>query len=185
MSSPTLFDWLRLIASIATPITLAGIGYWLNQRLKSIDNAQWQNRKIIEKRLDLFDFVAPRLNSLYCFVAGVGDWKDISPKKLLETKRELDKYVNVYRHLLSEEFYAEYNEYVHSIFLTFSGKGNDARIKAKIVERWGDRRRHANYDWDKSFDELFLEDAAIAREEAQKRYLSATSALRDCLGIVE
>jgi hypothetical protein len=44
-------NWLetaKILSSIATPIAVAVVGYFINKRLKSIDDAQWQSRKIIE-----------------------------------------------------------------------------------------------------------------------------------------
>ncbi len=114
MFSPEAKDGIeiiKLLSSIATPVVVAFLGYKLNSRLKSIDDAQWQSRKIVEKRLELYERIAPSLNSIFCFCTWVGYWKDISPKDLIQTKRDLDKTVNIYRHLLSEEFYHKYNDF--------------------------------------------------------------------------
>jgi hypothetical protein len=82
-------EYFKLAASVSTPIVVAVIGYILNQRLKRIDEAQWQGRKIVEKRIELYDKIAPGLNKTFCFVMWVGYWKDISPKELIDTKRDL------------------------------------------------------------------------------------------------
>ena len=92
---------VRIVVSALTPVTVAIVGYFLNRRLKSIDDAQWQNRKITEKRLELYDQIAPDLNTIFCFLYWVGDWKEISPRQVVEAKRRLDKVVNIYRHLLN------------------------------------------------------------------------------------
>ena len=176
-------EYARLAASILTPLTVLGIGYFLNRRLKSIDDAQWQNRKVVEKRLEIFDQLAPGLNQIFCFVMWVGYWKDVSPRDAVETKRDLDKTVNIYRHLLSEEFYDAYNEYIHSIFETFSGAGHNAKIRSTIESVDGDRRKHTNYEWEDEFDTWFSEDLTLTRQEVKKKYVAVMDALRDCIGL--
>ena len=151
-------NWLetaKILSSIATPIAVAVVGYFINKRLKSIDDAQWQSRKIIEKRLDLYEKIAPNLNAVFCFLMWVGYWKDISPRKMIDLKRELDKTVNIYRHLLSEEFYESYNTFIMSGFRTFTGHGKDALIRSEIESFWGDRRTHRTFEWEDQFSDLF------------------------------
>ena len=162
-------EYAKLAASILTPLTVLGIGYFLNRRLKSIDDAQWQNRKVVEKRLEIFDQLAP--------------WKEVSPRDAVETKRDLDKTVNIYRHLLSEEFYDAYNEYIHSIFETFSEAGHKAKIRSTIESVDGDRRKHTNYEWEDEFDTWFSEDLTLTRQEVKKKYVAVMDALRDCIGL--
>ncbi len=173
---------LKLIVSALTPLTVAVVGFFLNQRLKRIDDAQWQSRKIVEKRLDLYDKIAPDLNAIYCFMMWIGYWKEISPAEVIQTKRRLDKVVNIYRHLLSEEFYTAYNAFIHLCFQTYSGKGHDARIRSKIDSHWGDRRA-ASEKWDDTWTPLFLPDAEPERADLQAAYFAATDRLRACIGI--
>lgn len=175
----------KLIASIATPLTVAIVGYLLSQRLKSIDEAQWQNRRIIEKRLDLFDQISPGLNEILCFLCWIGYWKDISPRQLVETKRRLDKTVNIYRHLLSEDFYTRYNEFIHLAFKTYTGRGKDALIRSEIANNWGDRRTQGNYGWEGGFDDLFVSDLTVPRHEIRQAYERTLQALRACIGLKE
>ena len=183
MSESGLIDWLRLAASVGTPLTVACVGYFLNQRLKSIDDAQWQNRKITEKRIALFDAIAPDLNKVFCFCTFLGYWKDISPKEMLEAKRELDKTININRHLLSVNFYDSYEEFIHLAFRTFTGWGQDARIRAAIASGMADRKKHANYEWCSEFASMFDEETIPPADEFQASYNSVMGALRDCIGL--
>ncbi len=162
---------------------MAFLGYKLNSRLKSIDDAQWQSRKIVEKRLELYERIAPSLNSIFCFCTWVGYWKDISPKDLIQTKRDLDKTVNIYRHLLSEEFYHKYNDFINLIFLTYTGFGKDALIKASISGPDGDRRTHSNYTWQDGFAKLFSTLDNPTKPQIQKSYQDTMAELRKCIGL--
>ncbi|TCP62193.1 hypothetical protein EV663_10236 [Rhodovulum bhavnagarense] len=174
---------IKIVISLVTPITVAFVGYFLNQRLKSIDNAQWQSRKIVEKRLELYDQIAPDLNLMLCFCTWVGYWKEISPKQMLEAKRSLDKTVNIYKHLLSDEFYILYGDFIHTIFQTYTGHGKDALIKSEVANSWGDRTKHANYEWEEGYNRLFTDVDLPNRREVFEKYDRTMNALRDCIGI--
>lgn len=173
----------KIIISVLTPITVAVVGYFLNQRLKSIDNAQWQSRKITEKRIELYDDIAPDLNKVFCFCTFLGYWKDISPRDVLMAKRSLDKTVNIYRHLLSDNFYELYNEFMHLAFQTFTGWGEDAKIKANISSSMADRRIHANYKWEVAYDDMFQENAFASSKKFEQAYLGMMNALRNSIGL--
>lgn len=179
--SASSIEIANILISLATPVTMAVIGYVLDRRLKSIDDAQWQNRKIIEKRLDLYDEIAPDLNMVFCFCRFVGSWKEISPKQMLETKRKLDRHVNIYRHLLSEDFFKSYETFIKMTFRTYTGHGKDALIRSTITNHWGDRRAHATYSWEPDYDEFFDTSNIPKDEEIKETYLKAMAALRDCI----
>ncbi len=164
-------------------LTIAGVGYVLLGRLHSIDEALWQGRRIIGKRLEIYDRIAPDLNRIYCFRRLVGYWKDVSPTDLIETKRRLDKEVNIYRHLMTEHFYARYNEFLRLTFLTFTGQGEDAKIRAVIVHELGDRRKHAHYSWDAAYGPMFDDVDLPTDHQIDAAYLDAMNALKACIGL--
>ena len=176
---------LKIIISALTPVSVVIVGYYLNRRLKSIDNAQWQNRKIVEKRIDLYDQIAPNLNAILCFFHWFGHWKDMSPKDIIATKRELDRIVHIYRHLLSDDFYEAYTRFIKLTFKTYSAAGKDALILSKIVSSDGDRRKHANYLWEHEYAELFLPSLASPKAEIHSAYNETMEELRSCIGILE
>lgn len=174
---------IKLLVSAATPITVAIVGFFLNRHLKSIDNAQWQSRKIIEKRLELFDEIAPKLNQIFCIVSWVGYWKDISPRDLIQTKRYLDRFINIYKHLLGENFHQSYEEFIHLVFQTYSGKGKDALIRSEISNFDGDRKTHTNYQWEDDFDELFDQNLPPPKHEVTASYEKTMICLRESIGL--
>jgi hypothetical protein len=99
------------------------------------------------------------------------------------TLSDLDKVVNIYRHLLSEEFYKAYNSYIHLIFQTYTGAGKDALIRSRINGPDGNRKTDTNYKWNESFDEYFLESDGPKKVEIVGRYEDALEALRECIGL--
>lgn len=173
-------NWLeiaRLSVSLTTPIAVVIIGYILNNRLKEIDNIQWHNRKIIEKRIEIYDKVAPDINKIFCFLMWIGYWKEITPPSLIESKRNLDKAFNVNRYLISEDAYRKYNAFIHSAFQTYTGVGEDAKIKSLITSNDGDRRKDLQSPWDSKWDYLFLENSAESREIISNKYKLLMQAL--------
>ena len=154
----------KLVVGILTPVSVAVLAWFLNARLKRLDLIQWTNQKLIEKRLAVYDLVAPQLNQLLCFFTWVGYWKDISPPQAIQAKRDLDKAFNIYRHLFDESVYISYQAYIHMLFETFTGPGHDAKIRSKIVSSDGDRKSHATYEWTEGWEASFTSDESIPQK---------------------
>lgn len=141
----------KLIVSVVTPITVAYIAYKLSRLAKEIETSHWTNQKIIEKRIQVYDSIVPKLNDLMCFYCYIGNWKELSPGAILSLKRSLDKELNIYAPLFSPDLLLCYNELMGLCFETFTGWGKDALIKSLP-----DRRKDCfgikwQPDWDKRF----------------------------------
>lgn len=102
---------------------------------------------------------------------------------MLTAKRNLDKKVNIYRHLLSDDFYKSYDEFIELAFKTFTGWGEDAKIKAEIASGMADRRTHANYAWETTYEDMFEKTSFASSGDIKKAYLSTMNALRACIGL--
>ena len=151
----------KLAIEFLTPLAVIGIGLFINRRLKQIELIQWSNQKIIEKRIELYDCLSPLLNRLLCFYTWIGYWREVSPKQVIETKRELDKQVYIYKHLLGEYFFTAYQKHMALLFKTFTGPGEDPKILSFIKGcgvdgSGGDRRIHGKYKCRKEWDSLFI-----------------------------
>ncbi|NPD21129.1 hypothetical protein [Alterinioella nitratireducens] len=171
--------WLQLLALILA--TAFGVVFLI--RLRSIDDALWQSRLIIYKRLEIYDQIAPDLNRIYCFRRLLGYWKEISPPDLIATKRRLDRAVNINRHLLSEEFYRAYLDFMGVTFRTFTGPGEDAKIRAVVVHELGDRRVHAAYDWDEAYEWMFDAEDMPTDYQVDEAYMQAMNGLKRSVGL--
>jgi hypothetical protein len=171
--------WLQVLFALV----FAGLGGGLLWRLRSIDEALWQRRPIIAKRLEIYDRIAPDMNRMYCFRRLVGTWKEVSPPEMIAAKRRLDREVNVYRHLLSEEFYQRHFELMQILFRTFTGPGEDAKIRAVITHALGDRRHHAAYDWQAEWEAMFDSEDMPTDYQVDEAYLQAMNALKRSVGL--
>jgi hypothetical protein len=58
---------------------------------KALDQRQWTNQKLMERRFAVFDKMAPALNDLYCLLSKVGSWKEIKPAAAISSKRLPDR----------------------------------------------------------------------------------------------
>ena len=82
-ASPRLRDGprsrLRSSFSAITPVVVALLGYAITRAVRRLEDAHWAGRKLIERRLDLYDEMAPLLNDPSCFFLLVGNYRAITP----------------------------------------------------------------------------------------------------------
>jgi len=156
---------VKVIISCITPI-IGGIIAWRLARIgKDIENRQWTNRKIIEKRLEIYEKLVPDLNDLYCFYLRIGNWKEISPEKVIALKRKLDKNFNIYNHLFQWDILSEYNEFIHLCFETYTGPGKTAKIKSSF-----ENREKYIKDWDSKWNESFMPEKESDHKKIKTSY---------------
>lgn len=172
-----------VIVSAAIPIAVAYFGWVISKSVSQIEDSQWHSRKLVEKKLELFDIIAPDLNLTYCFSVWIGYWKEVSPSDMIEAKRRLDKVVNIYRGILGEKFCKSYDEYIHTVFRTFTGRGRDALIKAYISGPDGDRRTDGRYEWIAEMETCFETSDVPRKQVVREMYINVMTDLRDSIGL--
>ena len=175
----------KLLVGILTPISVAAIGWFISRRLRQLDQHMWASQKVIEKRIEVYDQIAPKLNSLFCFLTWVGNWKDVSPEDVIVYKRDLDKTMNIYRHLFEDEVFGCYQSYIHCAFRTFYGPGEDAKIRSAINSSNGDRTKHCSYEWDENWNSRFAEGHETELSEVREKYYKLMNTLSRSIGIEE
>src|ERR1039458_3272974 len=185
VAAPDLWNSLevaKLTAAALTPIVVAGAGYWLNRRLKSLEAAQWAQQKIVERRIRAYDEIAPDLNQLYCYFAYVGSWKQSTPADMIGLKRRIDERAYVSAPLFDQDFLRLYTELMDLCFATFGNWAADARLRTLT-----DRRKQAMGDkWDPVWDECFAERAqAVAPEQVKTAYATIMAYLAAAMGATE
>lgn len=166
-------DYLTLVANLLSPIITAFFGFWILRITKKIELSQWRNQKLIEKRISVWDDVAPRINDIYCYCMRVGAWKNISPKDVITWKREVDKKIHTYRPYFSPVFFTRFMELMDTCFATFQGHGIDAKLKSPLLEH-----KNAHDCWQSEWDNYFYmtpseENEISAKYLAFQKQLSA------------
>jgi hypothetical protein len=155
----------KLVISILTPLIIAILAFRFNKTLKRLDKKQWTNQKIVDKRIEIYDKVVPKLNDMLCFYCYIGNWKDLTPNDIIQLKRELDKEMNIYVPLFSETLLHSYNDFIHLCFTAYTGWGHDAKIRSL----YGRRKDH-NKTWDDKWIECFDTNDVIEPKVLRGKY---------------
>ena len=184
MAQWPILEIAKLIVGVLTPLSVALLGWLFSRQLKRLDLSNWTNQKLIEKRLAIYDDIAPKLNQLLCFFTWVGYWKTISPADAIDAKRDLDKTLNIYRHVFEAEVYAAYQDYIHILFETYTDIGHDAKLRALVRSPDGDRRTNGGYVWSEAWDSCFSDPQnAVDKREVRDKYKALMAALTRSLGV--
>ena len=151
-------SWTSLqIATLAvealTPLTVAGLGYFVARTSRRLEQVQWANQTVVTRRLEIFSEIAPALNKLLCFATFVGRWKEIEPQHAIDLKRRLDETMYANRVLFSDELLAAYHEFMSAQFAMYATTDADAHLRAPIDSQWGNRRNMTW--WKESMTSLF------------------------------
>ena len=179
----TWLELAKLIVAALTPLLVVGLGVLINRTARRIEQAQWATRRLIERRLELFDSMAPGLNDLLCFFLLVGDFRKITPPVAIARKRELDKQFYVNEALMSPEFAARYHAFIAACFQTYTGTGHEARLRASQQRHMSERAADWNAEWTRCFvqqDSLIVSPTAI-----HARYRELMTTFAEQVGVSE
>jgi hypothetical protein len=165
----TTENWIALATGLLTPAALAYVAYLLNRRFKHFERSLEEQRRITEARFELYKDIGFKLNDLYSYFSYVGNWKEHSPKQIIEHKRELDRHVFTYRPIFSEDFNHKYDQFVRSCFKTYGGWGKDARLRTSAKHR----AEEGDKDWAVCF----------TGENNHKQIKEAYGRLLECLAV--
>lgn len=158
----------KLLVGLLSPIAVLGLGFWINRMLKRVEHSQWVNQKVIERRLSVFDQLAPIINDMLCYFTFIGCWKDHTPPDIVKMKRDSDKLVYVNAPLFPSGLIEIYNNFISTCFSTYSGWGSDAKLKTAIERRREAAKATWKDDWNSYFDEKAptnVENVRIAYQE--------------------
>ena len=165
------WTWLeiaKLSVAAAVPIVVVGLTLAVNRAGKRVEDAQWASRKLIERRIELFDQMAEPLNDLLCFFRLVGHFRAVTPPEAIQRKRTLDKLFYVNRVLMSEEFAARYQDFIATCFSPYQSVAHDARLRASAENQ----REERGDDWRAEWEDLFVKQAddVASITEVSRRY---------------
>ncbi len=144
----------KLVVSLITPIMVLIIGIGIHRVTKKFENIQWKSQKLIEKRLAIYDDLAPDLNDLLSYFTYIGCWKDFEPDKIIKMKRTVDKKIYLAAPLMSKEFFDHCIEFMSICFDTYNGWGEDAKLRTN----WRRRKEYSSFDWSESWELCFSND---------------------------
>lgn len=170
----------KLLVSALTPLAVLVFGFWVNRRLKRFEHLQWGNQKVIEKRLAIWDQVAPLLNDLLCYFTYVGAWKEGMPTEMVKLKRQFDRIMHVNASLFPEDVLTKYNDFMGACFSTYGGWGRDAALRTQTLRR----KQVAGDAWKPEWDVCFTpKEDCLDPSEIQTKYRVLVVTLASELGI--
>ena len=161
----------KLCAGLLTPTALAIFGIYANRVSKRFENLQWRSQKLIEKRLAVYDDLAPQLNDLLCYFTYVGCWRDLDPPAVVALKRMIDKKIYLAAPLFSREFFAACTNFQQLCFETYTGWGRDASLRTQMQRRQQSRQENWNNDWNTYFSKNLSDPGAV--RDAYARIMEA------------
>lgn len=153
----------KLIVQCLTPILIVLLGILVNRAIKRFELRQWRNQKLIEKRLSIYDDIAPSLNDLLCYFSFIGCWKDLSPIEVVRLKRVLDKKIYLAAPLFSPQFYSACMDFMNLCYETYSGWGEDAKLKTKFERRKKAAGSKWQADWENAYSIMPSDPVAIRK----------------------
>lgn len=151
----------KLVTGLFVPAALAIFGIYVHRITKRFEHVQWQSQKLIEKRLAIYDELAPILNDVLCYFTYVGAWREFAPPKIVSMKRQIDKRIYHAAPLFSEEFFHACMEFQGLCFETYTGWGRDALLRTNFRRRQECRPHDWNEEWCANFSKEASDPAAI------------------------
>jgi hypothetical protein len=169
-TDPQLFnqvwDSLRIVLTaivVLAPFIIVFLLIRIQRVKKRLMNQHLTNQKLLDKRVELYEQMGPRLSDLLCFYCYTGNWKELSPMDIMGIKRELDKHVSSKTALFSDELIAGYNGLMQVCFVSFTGWEHEEKIKSLYKLR---QEQQPNWDetWLPYFDTNNVVDGVTVKE---------------------
>jgi hypothetical protein len=158
-------DVAQLVVSALTPIMLFVLGLLVTRATRRFEQAEWANRKVVERKLTLYEDMSPLINDLYCFFNLVGHFQEVTPPDAVSRKRALDRLFYTHAPLFGKEFKQRYESFMSACFQVFSAVAQDAKLKAPIDAQKRERTR-----WDPSWDAMFAREMETSENEFAKAH---------------
>ena len=161
---PGPWNWLeiaKLCVGLLLPAALAVFGIYIHRVTKRFEHLQWRSQKLIEKRLAVYDDLAPLLNDLLCYFTYVGCWRDLDPTFVVSLKRVIDKKIHLAAPLFTEEFFQACMSFQQLCFETYTGWGRDASLRTHFERRRDARGKEWNREWEAFFGDDVSDPNAI------------------------
>lgn len=156
-----------IIVTVLAPIIVVFLVLRFNRIKKGLINQHQTNQKLMDKRLEIYDQIGPKLNDILCFFSYTGNWKELTPMGILGLKRELDKALSIYTPLFSDSLSQSYNSFMHACFVSFTGWEHEEKIKS-LYQLRQEHQPDWNDNWIPFFDTKNVSDGTIVRERYDK-----------------
>lgn len=145
----------KLIVSALTPLAVVAVAFQVTKATKRLEARQWVNQKLVEKRIALLSEALPELNDLHCYFAWVGNWKELSPRDILQRKRSLDRLFYANQPFFRPATIEAYEQFSANLYKTYSAPGRNAQLRTGPTSGHGKRSEAYGDGWDARWNEHF------------------------------
>ncbi len=134
----------KLIVSSLIPLSVVIFGWLTSSALQNKQDAIDNNRRLIEKRQEIYEVIRIPLNDIFVYIADVGHYKDLTPQRIIDHRRTLHALMHTNRAYWSVETFSAYLKYMDEIaFQTYVGVNQNAKIRdnphqKKLLKKWQD-----------------------------------------------
>jgi hypothetical protein len=143
---------VKLATSVLTPIAIAALGIYVHRVTKRFEDSQWRSQKLVEKRIAIYDNLAPLFNDLLCYYTYVGSWKELRPTDIISLKRKLDRQIYLAAPLFTIGFFDACQNFQGLCFQTYGAWGMDARLRTM----WG-QRKEFQLEWHDDWEQYYCD----------------------------
>jgi hypothetical protein len=164
---------VKFFADVAVPVAIAFFGWRLQKAINTFEAMQWKSQKLIEKRLQIYDEVAPLINDLFCYFAYIGSWKELDPPDVIKIKRVIDKNIHLARPIFSNELFNACRDFLLVCFDMYNGWGEEARLRTKYDGRRDAKGNAWREEWKACFSENIPEKQVL--QDSYERVMVAFS----------
>lgn len=151
--------------AVLAPVIIIFLIIRFNRIKKHLINEFQSTQRLIEKRIEIYDRIGPKLNDILCFMNYTGNWKDLTPLDIMRLKRELDKEMNISAPLFSEDLLKKYNSFMQVCFVSHSGWEHEEKIKSQYV-----LRQEQDPNWLEDYIPYFDTNNVVEGIKVKERY---------------
>ena len=153
---------IMIVAALA-PIIIVFLVIRYNRIIKALNKKHQTNQRVIEKRIEIYDRIGPKLNDILSFFCYSGNWKDLTPIDMMRLKKELDQDINTNAPLFPDDLSKKYTGFIYLCFVSHSGWEHKEKIKS-LYEIRQEHMVDWNDDWIPYFDTNNVVEAIKFRE---------------------
>lgn len=155
------------IVSVLGPLIITFLVFRYKRIIKGLETKYQTNQKVIEKRIEIYDRIGPKLNELFCFYCYNGNWKKTTPIDIVSLKKELDKEITVSSPIFSRSINEKYLDFMRLCFISFSGWEHEEKIKS-FYELRQEQNVEWKDDWIQFFDTKNVVDAIAMKQSYEE-----------------
>lgn len=167
-----------ILIAVLAPVIIVFLVLRFKRIKKHLINQHQTNQKLIEKRIEIYDRIGPKLNDILSFFSYTGNWKELSPVDIMRLKRELDKEININTPHFSDDLNNKYNSFMQLCFVAHSGWEHEEKIKTLY-----ELRQENNPEWDDDWIPYFDTNNVVEGIKLKERYDELLDYFKKELGI--